>query len=334
LPAINIAKAKAKGPIWLITCGGGNRFCENLGAGVQQAGAAAGIKTNVYTAATSGDNTVGIDEAISQHAGAIILVAVDPASVKAPLAAAKKAGIPVVSIGSNDPSDPPEPGVTADVTTSYINSGALNADYLIASQGSAANAYCMQTPILPGTVDVCNGFKAQLAKLCPKCQYSVGNYDPDTMAQNLQSGIQAAVSKDPSLNFVMCTFDAMCDLAVPAIKAIGKTSQISAGSQTGTLEPNLGWVRSGDVQVVDVGIPSYWNSWAGVDQALRLMVGAKPAPDAGSLPTKMFTHQSLAAQPKLNLTEGSGNTNEEAAYGTNGGALYRNVYLKLWGIKK
>lgn len=324
--------SQVAGSIWTVTCGGGNLYCKTVADAVESAAEVAGMTGETFVADDPAQNSVGIQTAVSRDAAAIVLVAVDPASVAKPLEAARKAGVKVISIANTNADEPPVEGTDANVTVDFTREGALNAQYAIAALGADAETYCGIVPAFRVTELVCEGFKEELANLCPDCAYSEGNFNLAALEQEVPAGIQSEINKNPDLNFIMCSFDNLCQFVVPGVKSAGAADRVMAGSQTGQIEPNLGWVRDGDVQMVDVGIPNTWNGWAAVDQAIRLIAGEEPAPNGGSLPVKLFTHESLAAQPDLDLTTGEGTANEEAAYGTDGGALYQDVYKELWGV--
>lgn len=325
---VDLAKIrKSKKSIWIITCGGGNLYCATVAKGAAAAGKAAGIPTKVYTAATPTDNPVGIEEAVSQGAGAIALVAINPPTVAAQLAAARAKGVKIISLDNTDAAAPPLAGTDANVTVSFTLEGQLNADYAVAKNGADVDAYCMTTPEYPVTTYFCNAFTARLHSLCPKCTTSASPYPVATIPTNVPTGLEAKLQSDRSVNVVICGFDYLCQYAVPAIVAAHDENTVWAGTQTGQVTPNLAWVRQGHVQLVDVGIPNSWTGWATVDQALRLMAGQAPAPHGGGTPLTLFTHESLAAEPASVLAT------EESAYGTDGGKLYQKVYERLWGVK-
>lgn len=327
-PPVNLAKVKASGKsIWLITCGGGNSYCSTVAKGAEQGAKVAGVPFKTFVSSTPNDNAVGIQQAAAQGAGAIALIAVDPRTVTAQLAAARAKGIKIISLDNTDAKKPALPGTDANVTVDFTYEGALNADYAVARNGSNINAYCMTTPEYVVTTLFCNGFKAELKLLCPNCKTSSSPYPVATIPTNVPTGLQAKLRSDPSVNVVMCGFDYLCQYAVPAIVAAGADKKVWAGTQTGQLSPNLKWVRDGHVQLADVGIPNIWKGWATIDQALRLMAGQPPAKNGAGTPVKLFTHESLAAQPASVLRT------DDAAYGTKNGQVYQSVYKRLWGVK-
>jgi ribose transport system substrate-binding protein len=326
-PPVDVAKVKKSGKsIWLVTCGAGNLYCAQVAQGAQAAAKVAGVPMKVYVAQAPTDDATGIEEATAQGAGAIALIAVDPPTVAAQLAAARAKGIKIISLDNTDSSSPPLPGTDANVTPSFTYEGQLNADYAVAKDGGDVHAYCMTTPEYVVTTLFCNGFKNQLLQLAPNATVSTGVYPVATIPTNVPTGLQAKLRSDPSINVVMCGFDFACQYAVPAIAQLGKSGTVWAGTQTGQLSPNLKWVQQGYIQLADVGIPSEWKGWATVDQAMRLMAGQAPAANGGGVPVKLFTHEYLAAQPSSVLA------NDNSAYGTDGGQLYQQVYEKLWGV--
>lgn len=327
-PPVDVAKVRKSGKsIWLVTCGGGNSYCAAVASGAQAAAKAAGVPYKTYVASTPNDNATGIEQATSQGAGAIALVAVDPRTVAAQLAAARQKGIRIISLDNTDASQPPLPGTDANVTVDFTYEGQLNADYAVARNGSNIHAYCMTTPEYVVTTLFCNGFTQELKLLSPQSTVSSSPYPVATIPTNVPTGLQAKLRSDPNVNVVMCGFDYLCQYAVPAIVAAGNAGKVWAGTQTGQLSPNLKWVRDGHVQLVDVGIPNVWKGWATIDQALRLMAGQAPAKKGGGEPVKLFTHESLAAQPASVLNS------DNAAYGTRNGQLYQRVYKRLWGVR-
>ncbi len=329
-PAFDVAKIDE--PIWLVTCSQGNRYCKRVTDSFKQAGEAAGVEVKTFVAGSDpAQNAAGINTAVSQGAAAIVLFSVDPSTVRGPLEAAQEAGVGVVSLNNTDPDEAPLPGTDANSTVDFTYSGEVNAAYAVAKFGSEANAFCAAAPAFTVTIRACDGFKAELARLCPDCEFEQGNFDVLDVTTGVPAGIQAAIRRDPGLNFVMCGYDNLCESAVPAIRQAGGADRVIAGSQTGQVVPNLEWVRDGEIQYVDVGNPNAWTAWAALDQAMRLAAGLKPAEKGGNVPLKVFTHESLERRPDAPLNYDG--DNEEVVYETDNGAVYQDGYKRLWGVE-
>jgi ribose transport system substrate-binding protein len=326
-----IEASKVKKTTWVLACGEGNLYCKNVAAGVMEAAKVAGVPAKTYVIDEASHAAAAVETAVNGGAGAIILIGLDPKSVQAPLEEAQGKGVKVVGEVNQSKGEPLVPGTEAEMTVDFGELGKINADYAVAMLGEDTNAFCGQTKVFPTTVNVCEGFTEELAELCPDCKSDTGDFNLTALSREVPAGIQAEVQSNPELSFVMCSFDAFCQLAVPTIQSLGKKGEIWAGSQTGQVVPNLQWVKEGNVQMIDVGNPQHLNGWASLDQALRLQLGQEPAAEGGEVPVKTFTHETLK-DSGVDLSSSSIATEEEA-YETEGGALYKTKYEELWGVK-
>ena len=95
----------------------------------------------------------------------------------------------------------------------------------------------------------------------------LGDEDPDRGA--------VGARQRPGLNYVIPFVDGMAQFAAAGITAAGKTGKVKISTFNGTPFA-LKMIQDGDVVAMDVGENLDWLGWADMDQALRILVGAKP----------------------------------------------------------
>lgn len=288
---------------------------------------AAGITTTVYdNQGTSAQWVQGIQTAISQHVDLIILAnAPDPRALQPQLAAAKSAGIPVVVTHFYDDSAPRPPacegcaaGVTALETAPFNTAAELLADWVILEAKGDVDALI---PIVGGVIPtpgMQNAIQQEFTKYCPKCTYKFINIPlSDFASGKLGTDIQASVSGDPKVNWIIDQLDSMEPATLTTINTAGRSGKIKVVGYNGSTFA-IKDVQSGTPMVMDVGESAPWIGYATMDQAFRVLLGKPTVPE--SAPVRVFdsTNASQAGNPP-SLTQGYGDS-------------YVNGFKQLWGI--
>ncbi|MEA2376828.1 MAG: ribose transport system substrate-binding protein [Thermoleophilaceae bacterium] len=140
---IDVAAVKDKvGPIHLIAPTLGIPFVQVVADAFEKAGEVAGVEGVVF----DGQNDIsemqrGIEQAIQQKAGAIVIFSIQPESIAGPLKKAQEAGIPVVSANNSEPDDQPAENTDANATYSYSESGRVMAAYAAVTDKCEVNAH-------------------------------------------------------------------------------------------------------------------------------------------------------------------------------------------------
>ncbi|MFJ1583774.1 sugar ABC transporter substrate-binding protein [Streptomyces sp. NPDC088197] len=214
--------------------------------------------------------------AVSNRADVIATVSIDSKLVQQGLEAAKKAGIPVISMnngtGSPNPKPELEPGqidFDLDVAPDYGANGRMQADWVIAdSKGTAVVQPVITSEYLSNTVTY-NAFVAEMKK-CAACKVlKPVNFTTDEIASGaLGTRTVSTLQQHANATYVYTGFDAAAAAEVNAIRQAGLGAKVKLVSAVG--DPiNRQFIREGDIQGATViEIPSLYG-YATVDQMIR-----------------------------------------------------------------
>ena len=316
-PSFDMGSLKGK-KVVILTSTNAVPFVANIAKGAAEAAAAVGWTTS----SVDGKGSVTewsrvVNQAVSQKVDGIITVGASPSQFKPAVAAAKAAGIPLVDVLTADQEkDPLIDGTFSHVSISFYDSGALQADYVIANGTPDAHVLVLGDNEFPGEVTRVQGMKDEFAKLCPKCTVTVQDTQVANLGTTLQTTTQTLLRRDPKIKWVMPTYDGQGLYVVAGIKAAGLASSVKVvGSDA--VASNLDLVKKGDVQVADVGEPDIQSGWAGVDMLGRALAGQSPVKP--NIPLRVFTQQNL---------QGIDTADTSALFGD----TFRADYKKVWGL--
>lgn len=303
--------------IWVITSALNIPFVAAIVQGVQQAAKVAGLQVLVL----DGQGDVAkwnsdLAQAVSEHAPAVISVAASPVVMKSAMAKARAAHIPVIDVLTADQASPLVPGTFAHVSISFYRSGELQADYVIAQSRGKANVLIFGDNEFPGEVTRVQGMEHQFRALCPLCHVTFHDTQVGSLATELPNLTQTLLRRNPSITWVLPTYDAQAVYIVPAIKAMGLAHKVHVvGSDA--VPTNLSWVKQGNVELADVGEPDIWTGWAAVDEISRALLGMPRVTEP--IPLRMFIPSNLK---RLSVS------NEYQLWG----GKFQHQYEALWGV--
>lgn len=326
-PGPAIAVSSLKGKSVYIVPETNNVFNNVNVAQMKTLAASAGMNATVYdNQGTSAQWVQGIQTAISQHVNLIILAnAPDPRALQPQLTAAKAANIPVLVTHFYDDSTTPPPacegcaaGVTALETAPFNTAAELLADWVILKAKGDVNALI---PIVGGVIPspgMKDAIKQEFTTYCPKCTYKFIDIPlADFASSKLANDIQASVSGDPNVNWIIDQLDSMEPSTISAINTAGRAGKIKVVGYNGSTFA-IKDVQDKKAMVMDVGESAPWIGYATMDQAFRILLG-KPLVKE-SAPVRVFdsTNASAAGTPPT-LTEGYGSS-------------FQDGFKKLWGM--
>lgn len=260
----------------------------------------------------------GMNAAISQRASAIVLLAgIDPAALQPQIKAAKARGIPTIVAHLYDDNQPSAPNVGGLVNIPYRLAGRLIADQAIVETRGRANALVVTINQVKSTVPMVAGIREEFRRYCSGCKLTFTDVTIPEIATRIQPNVQAALTADPGINYVICLYDsAEVPFAAAAIRAAGRVGSVRISTFNGTPEI-LKLVKDGDIVSMDVAENLEWIAYAVVDQSMRILGGLKPVKNA-RVPVRVFDSTNIAqAGPKF--TSGWGRS-------------YVVGYRKLWGL--
>lgn len=313
---VDMAKLKGK-TVWIITSTLAVPFVASIANGAQTAAKLLGWHTILLNGnGLPADWSADVDEAVAEHVNAIISVAASPAEMVPAMAKAKAANIPVVDVLTAGIHQPLISGTYAHDSISFYASGELQADYVIWKSGGRADALILGDTEFPGEVRRVDGMIHAFKTLCPTCHYEVHNTLVADIATSLPAETQTLLRKDPSITWVLPTYDAQAEYVVPAIVQAGLQNRVKVVSSD-AVPLNLNWVKERHVEIADVGEPDVWAGWAAVDEIGRAMLGLPAVQEY--LPLRMFVPSNL---------KGVNTSNENALWGGD----YVHAFERLWGV--
>jgi ribose transport system substrate-binding protein len=314
------AKAKAGGKkIFVIPASSQVPFVATINNHITRIAKMAGVKVTTWQNQGQPSQWVqGMNAAVAQKANAIVLLAGnDPAGLQPQIKAAKAKGIPTIVAHLYDEKQPSAPNVGGVVNIPYNLAGRLIADQAIVDTGGKANALVVTINQVKSTVPMVAGIKTEFAKYCSGCNLQYTDVTIADIATKIQPNVQAALTADPGINYVICLYDsAEAPFASAAIRAAGRTGKVNISTFNGTPEM-LKEVGKGIINM-DVGENLEWIGYAIVDQSMRIMGGLTPV-KSEHVPVRVFDES---------------NINEAGSKYTSGwGNSYITGYQKLWGLK-
>jgi ribose transport system substrate-binding protein len=317
-PAID-AKAKAGGKtIFVIPASSQVPFVATIDAHIKRIAALAGVKVTSWENQGQPSQWVqGMNAAISQKASAIVLLAGnDPAALQPQIKAAKAKGIPTIVAHLYDEHQPSAPNVGGLINIPYKVAGQLIADQAIVDTKGQADALVVTINQVKSTVPMVAGIKGEFGKYCQGCKLTYTDVTIPEIATKIQPNVQAALTADPKLNYVICLYDsAEAPFALAGIRAAGKTGKVKISTFNGTPEM-LKLVKQGSI-AMDVGENLEWIGYAIVDQSMRI-IGGLPPVKSEHVPVRVFDSSNIAQAG--------------AAFTAGWGTTYVAGYKKLWGI--
>jgi ribose transport system substrate-binding protein len=271
------------------------------------------------TSGTTAEWERGIDTAITAKAGAILLNALDPRAVLPQIEAAKKAGIPVISAQFFDVSQAGmvPSALAGDRADNFTEAAKLEADWVIKDTNGKADVLVVENTEQLSTVAMLTAMKAEFAAKCPTCKVTYVNVPSVDWATRIQPDVSAAITADPSLNYVIPIYDPMTQFVLPAIIAAGKQSQIHIATFNGT-PAVLKMMQTGSTVRMDIGENLSWLASANLDELFRAMLGEPPLANENTA-LRVLTAQTV------------GQTGNPPQYNLGFGSAYATGYAKLWG---
>lgn len=267
----------------------------------------------------------GLNQAISQHYSAIVLVCgIDPNLIKPQLAAAKAAGIAVIDSGLGDTGAPQGPNAMSPLVTAQTNipnipamNASVDKGLLDNANGKPFDIFLITSNDVPDGVLMDNALEANIAKYCPSCKIKTDNIPVPDWATQVQSAVSSAVLADPNLKMVITTFDGEDPPALAGLKAAHRSDVKIYGNYGGT-PAYINQMGQGVAMGDDVGPSHLWRAYATMDQVLRLLAGVPAVlPSKDEDPSRLFTPQNYSQVNGVN-----------DGFGTS----FVTGYDKIWGI--
>jgi ribose transport system substrate-binding protein len=318
-PKTSPAPAKGKRLFILESIGAGTSITGYLN-GTLAAAKAIGWSTTVYDGQAQVNRYAsGLEQAVSQKYDGIVLLAVTPTLVGPQVAAARKAGIPVVDISNS--TAPSATGVNANIGYRPADEAKVLAQQVIAESGGKAHIGMIIDNEFGIIAQRTNDFAADITSMCPGCTISTRiNITAAQLGSSaLVSQIQSALLANSDINYMFAAYDDAANEEVQAILQAGLQDKVQVVSAEGNAQ-NLAYVASGKVQTADLAVPDAWMGWEAVDAMNRIFDGKA---------STINSSVSNSEPDRLFLTSG----NKPAFTGPwTGDYDYAAAYQKLWGV--
>lgn len=259
--------------------------------GAQDAATALGWSTKTYDGnflpATQNN---AILDAVSQRFDAIFTIAVNTADIGSGMRAANAAHIPVIDYAGDNPIGTDDADVYGWVDGGNATGGKTLADYVIAKSDGKAKVGILYTQDFKSTQRRYSAFVAELAK-CAGCSVAVSqSYASSSATQDLALQTTSMLSAHPDTQYL---FVDIAQFATIAAKALA--GQFETGVLGFDCNPaNFSNIRRGRNEVACWGSSAYAAGWAGVDQAVRALTGARQSPEEIA-PVRLFDSSNLPA---------------------------------------
>jgi ribose transport system substrate-binding protein len=264
--------------VGIVTCNSILSGCVSPANGTVQAAKTLGWQVRIFDGGGSADvQNSQMLNALSWGANIVLNIAIDPSSVQIGLSAAKRKGVPV-GAGSNgldspNPAVRPAPGQLGyafDVAPDYAALGKKAAKWINGNSRGKAKVAVYSDKEFPSVLALQNGLLAGL-KQCSGCtvqplQYFTG----DQVAQILPQSIVGYLRAHSDINYVFLPYDPAAAAVVPAIAQAGLANSVQVISVLGS-QQNLGFIRTGHVEVADAAYDNQYMGYAMLDQAARML---------------------------------------------------------------
>ncbi|MGH9067068.1 MAG: sugar ABC transporter substrate-binding protein [Acidimicrobiales bacterium] len=319
--AFNAKKVMAGKAIFSIPVNSSDQFVQVLETDYSQVAKMVGFKFVDWRNQGKPSEWVrGMDSGVSQHASLIDLLAgIDPKHLAPQISQAKAAKIPVVASDAYGLHQPTDPALTATMNVPYGEAGTLMADWTTADSKGHADVLVIGSSDVAASPYQVGHIKTAFTKYCPGCKVKYIDIPVADWASQTQSQVQAALSADPNLDYVLPVYDSQSQFIVPAIKAAGRDGKVHIVTYDGTAFV-LKMMEQGNIVAMDVGENLKWVAWAIADQEMRVAGGLKPVPNENT-PLMIFT--------KKNVSTAGTPPKPSTGYGN----AYVSGYEHLWGLK-
>jgi ribose transport system substrate-binding protein len=317
-PSFDASKVKGKS-LFSIPANSSVAYVNTVDKETSKYAGALGIKYADYTNQQQQSQWVqGVSQAVSTKADVLTLLAgLLPEQIAPQLQQAQQAGLKIADVAERNTGQQTPSYVNSYVFAPFSTAGRLMAAYATKATNGNADVLIISSNADISSQPEVDGITSELKADCSGCKTRTVNVNPTDWATKLQSTVEAALSADPNINYVLPVYDSMAQFAAPAIQAAGKTGKTFIATFNGT-PAILDLVRTGGIVTMDVADNTTDVALAGLDAAMRLML---------NLPGGKQQIQ-LRVFDKTDIQEAG----VPAASGVGFGSASIQGYAKTWGV--
>lgn len=302
-----VAKGKT---VVLIPCAAAAEGCSQPMEGAAEAAKVLGWSSRTIDGkGTPADEAAAIEQAIALKPDAIIIHAIDPATVKGAVNDAKAAGIPVIA--SSVPQSDLVDFSTSPTKDAWVKTGEDAANFLIAETDGKAKYIQLENEEFGVVKERTEGFEAVMSK-CEECeQIAASSFTFADMASKLPQLTQQLLQANPDADSIVVPFDAAVPFVLQGEQAVSKDLLVTGGDAT---SEGLQCIREECGLSATGAVPVTWIGWTDIDAANRIFNNEDPDPASVGLPTKLIVPD--------NVQEEEGTWNGDVDFPT--------AYEELW----
>ena len=323
IPPLARAGALKGKTVWYIPLGS-VPFFDAIGSGVQAALGELGVQYHVC----SGNflpTTISacMNQAITQHADAVLTGAVDYKLVPTAFEALKAQHIPVIITNEvNDSGQAPSAALAFDDTTPTIKLLAkLNAESVIIDSDGKAKVLYVGLTDTPQTIDVSKYYADFFAQNCPSCSFAEVDF-ATASSTKVPSLVSSALIAHPDTDYVIGEIDTHAPDMISGIRTAGFADKVRLSSNLAQVDA-LQRVKADDGQFLEAGTSANYLGWRFTDGLARMMLGGLPVSGLGVV--RVFDKGNVG---DLTLTPDAYLTNEW--YGSD---TFQQTFTKAWGLE-
>jgi len=320
-PAVDAAKAKGK-KIFYLAVTMNVPIVQTWFGGLKDAAEAVGLEATSFDGKGQPNEFVrGFETAVSQGYDVILVESIASDSIAEPIKRARQAGIKVIICNERTAADggPVLSDIDGGVSMPYSDAAQLEADWVISDSKGTGKVAIFRMPNVPAHDGMVDRIKDEFKKHAPGLEIvDVQEVAIPDWATRLPTLTRTLLTQHPDLDYIIPLVDGMALNIVPALKQANKANQVSISTFNAT-PAVMKMLRDGSPVKANVGGGNVWESWAYVDQALRLLTGMEPVEQ--NIPLRMFD--------TTNITDIDVDAQEGTWYDTNAAI---DGYKKLWGL--
>jgi ribose transport system substrate-binding protein len=293
--------------------------CARYVPGINAATTALGwsAKTEVFKNADPGG---ALQQAINEHPDYIAITGIPAAALKPQLAAARKAGIPVISCAT--PDKPTAGGYSVQCGGTLATDADYVARWVINDSGGKGHLVALTIPQFPVLNTETDWLKANLKRLCSGCSLDQLDLTIDDVAGGqVASKLIAFVQSHPNVNYVYFTFNDLSRGVPAALKAAGfggKVKLVGAAGDAAIMK------TIGSGQNAWTIAPNVYSAWVMVDAMARLATGERLSED--------YTNRVYASPTWVVDSAGSAKRLAPTNYDWYGPGGFQQKFKALWNV--
>lgn len=257
--------------------------------------------------------------ATASHPKVIDLFGPTVNELKPQITAAQKAHIKVVMSHETDRGTKKPSYVNAQMPAAYSVAAKLEADWVTLQTKGKADVLIVNSADYPPSDGIVRTIQKEFKTRCGSgCKTTVINVSIAKWGTDMQPAVQAALLKDPNINYMVPIYDGMMQFIQPAIQTAGRIGKVHVATYNATPFV-LKMLQTGQIVTFDVG-ESLAVADGIMDVSMRLMAGLKP-PLVEPYGVRIFTKANVGqtGNPPV-ATKGYGSEEEKG-------------YAKLWSGK-